>query len=454
MLKSRDPLRRTALLVGASTFIIAGMAFTDVNAQMEEPNTSQSAAQGGERVNQGNTAQDKTGQDRVQIVPAGSWNYDRIYGSGWSYDRLIDEAEVIGPEGDDIGDVENLIIGRDGKVKAVIAEIGGFLDIGDTHVAVPWDRLYISPDLEEVEIPVTEDEIENYSVFKEEYLTRGMAEDVEVVSSELETGPNIVKASRLMNEDSYFSDGKGYGTITDLIFVGDQLHAVVVSGDAAYGGGYRALPYWQQAYVYEADSGSERQAGRPYYDVGYNEKEVQQVDEFDYDQMKDEVQVSDKSAAAGNAADRSDKRAEVDVSSSTGEQVTVVVKQSDRYGSYLADEQGRALYMFKADNQAQQSKQAKSACYNKCAEMWPPLTTAGEPKAGVKVRQNLLASIERKDGSSQVTYNGWPLYYYAKDSGGGEALGQDIKGFGAEWYLLTPSGKEVHAEAEAKDRRG
>src|SRR5680860_1237717 len=137
MLKSRDPLRRTALLVGASTFIIAGMAFTDVNAQMEEPNTSQSAAQGGERVNQG-----KTGQDRVQIVPAGSWNYDRIYGSGWSYDRLIDEAEVIGPEGDDIGDVENLIIGRDGKVKAVIAEIGGFLDIGDTHVAVPWDRLY------------------------------------------------------------------------------------------------------------------------------------------------------------------------------------------------------------------------------------------------------------------------------------------------------------------------
>src|SRR5680860_181359 len=236
MLKSRDPLRRTALLVGASTFIIAGMAFTDVNAQMEEPNTSQSAAQGGERVNQDNTA-----QDRVQIVPAGSWNYDRIYGSGWSYDRLIDEAEVIGPEGDDIGDVENLIIGRDGKVKAVIAEIGGFLDIGDTHVAVPWDRLYISPDLEEVEIPVTEDEIENYSVFKEEYLTRGMAEDVEVVSSELETGPNIVKASRLMNEDSYFSDGKGYGTITDLIFVGDQLHAVVVSGDAAYGGGYGAL---------------------------------------------------------------------------------------------------------------------------------------------------------------------------------------------------------------------
>jgi len=42
-----------------------------------------------------------------------------------------------------------------------------------------------------------------------------------------------------------------------------------------------------------------------------------------------------------------------------------------------------------------------------------------------------------------VTYNGWPLYYFAGDPGAGTTTGQGNDGFGAKWWLLTPSGAEI-----------
>ena len=47
---------------------------------------------------------------------------------------------------------------------------------------------------------------------------------------------------------------------------------------------------------------------------------------------------------------------------------------------------------------------------------------------------------ERTDGTSQVTYNGWPLYYYAKDMAAGDTTGQEA---GEKWYLISPGGEEI-----------
>ena len=59
---------------------------------------------------------------------------------------------------------------------------------------------------------------------------------------------------------------------------------------------------------------------------------------------------------------------------------------------------------------------------------------------------SLIGAIERRDGTLQVTYNGWPLYYFVKDQKPGDTTGQDIEGFGEEWYLLTPAGDTVHGK--------
>ena len=64
----------------------------------------------------------------------------------------------------------------------------------------------------------------------------------------------------------------------------------------------------------------------------------------------------------------------------------------------------------------------------------------------IAVRAQLLGTVERRDGAKQVTYNGWPLYYYARDQNPGDTNGQDVEGFGAEWYLVTPDGNPVRNE--------
>ncbi|ARS35006.1 hypothetical protein CA264_05875 [Pontibacter actiniarum] len=116
-------------------------------------------------------------------------------------------------------------------------------------------------------------------------------------------------------------------------------------------------------------------------------------------------------------------------------------RSTEELGAYLTDASGRSLYMFEADSSAQ------SNCYDACAEAWPPYTTEGTAEAGVGVDAALVGAIQRTDGRMQVTYNGMPLYYYVKDSGAGQTTGQDIEDYGAEWYLVTPSGEKVHAES-------
>lgn len=122
----------------------------------------------------------------------------------------------------------------------------------------------------------------------------------------------------------------------------------------------------------------------------------------------------------------------------------VTVQESQEYGPYLADAEGRALYMFTTDTQGQGQAEAKSSCHDACADAWPPLSAEeGDPQAGERAQGDLLDTMQREDGSTQVTYNGWPLYYFVKDTGPGETQGQDVHGFGGEWYLLTPQGEEV-----------
>jgi hypothetical protein len=74
---------------------------------------------------------------------------------------------------------------------------------------------------------------------------------------------------------------------------------------------------------------------------------------------------------------------------------------------------------------------------------WPVDHTSGAPKAGSGVTASLLGSIKRSDGSTQVTFNKHPLYYFARDTGPGQQNGQGIDAFGAEWYVLSPAGKAV-----------
>jgi predicted lipoprotein with Yx(FWY)xxD motif len=64
-------------------------------------------------------------------------------------------------------------------------------------------------------------------------------------------------------------------------------------------------------------------------------------------------------------------------------------------------------------------------------------------QAGPGVQTSLLSTIQRSDGSTEVTYGGHPLYYYAGDSNPGDTNGQGLNQFGAGWYVVTPQGAKI-----------
>ncbi|GAB2788435.1 lipoprotein [Halomonas shantousis] len=121
--------------------------------------------------------------------------------------------------------------------------------------------------------------------------------------------------------------------------------------------------------------------------------------------------------------------------------VALTTQQAEGYGTYVADFQGRTLYLFTTDTQGQGDAQAASTCHDKCAEVWPPLLSVDDhPQADDTLQKDLLGTFQREDGQTQVTYGGWPLYYFAKDQQAGDVNGQDVHGFGGEWYLVAPDG--------------
>ncbi len=119
------------------------------------------------------------------------------------------------------------------------------------------------------------------------------------------------------------------------------------------------------------------------------------------------------------------------------------VRQKEPFGSYLTDNQGRALYTFERDVQGS----GESVCYAACADAWPP--ALGDPeqvKLGAGLDRSQLSSVVRKDGGKQLTYAGWPLYYFSRDTAPGDTSGQDVTGFGGEWFLLAPNGAPITTE--------
>ncbi len=110
-------------------------------------------------------------------------------------------------------------------------------------------------------------------------------------------------------------------------------------------------------------------------------------------------------------------------------------------GTVLVDGQGFTLYLFIPDHES-----GKSTCYGPCASAWPPLLLpAGvhTPLAGPGVKTSLLGTTTRSDGTTQLTYNGWPLYLWVNDSQPGVATGQGLNNLGGLWYVVSPNGHAI-----------
>ena len=110
-------------------------------------------------------------------------------------------------------------------------------------------------------------------------------------------------------------------------------------------------------------------------------------------------------------------------------------------GRILVDSKGLTLYLWLRDTRG------RSVCSDACAGYWPPLLTRGKPAAVHGAKASLVGVTRRSDGTTQVTYDGHPLYRYAGDSRPGETNGQGSQSFGAGWYVLSQAGRTIVAGA-------
>ena len=144
-------------------------------------------------------------------------------------------------------------------------------------------------------------------------------------------------------------------------------------------------------------------------------------------------------APATTANDRglygSDSGATATTAAASGGEGVVQVADSG-LGQILVADNGMTLYMFMPD------AQGDPTCTAACAQAWPPLTVEDGATAsgGEGVDAGLLSTATHSEAGTQVTYNGWPLYYYAADSAPGDTNGQ---GSGGVWYVLDPTGNPI-----------
>jgi predicted lipoprotein with Yx(FWY)xxD motif len=117
-----------------------------------------------------------------------------------------------------------------------------------------------------------------------------------------------------------------------------------------------------------------------------------------------------------------------------------VATASGELGEHLVGPNGHTLYLFEKDTGS------TSTCSSACARDWPPLLTEGAPMASGGVQAGMLGTTTRDDGTTQVTYGGHPMYSFAEDEAPGDTLGQDVDAFGAEWYVVAPTGEAIEGE--------
>jgi predicted lipoprotein with Yx(FWY)xxD motif len=117
---------------------------------------------------------------------------------------------------------------------------------------------------------------------------------------------------------------------------------------------------------------------------------------------------------------------------------TIAVATNAKLGQILVDGKGMTVYLFLKDTGT------ASTCYTTCAQFWPPVLTTGAPQAGTGAQTSLLGTTTRTDGKVQVTYAGHPLYYFLSDKASGDTTGQGVNGFGALWWVMSPSGAAMH----------
>jgi len=117
------------------------------------------------------------------------------------------------------------------------------------------------------------------------------------------------------------------------------------------------------------------------------------------------------------------------VSSATFEAQSAGIAYKSGIGFYLVNGSGMTLYYRTTDIQSN----GTSTCTGSCVQVWPVFYVEN-----LTLPPGLNASsfnvVTRADGKQQLTYDGWPLYFFSGDHKPGDVNGQGIGGI---WFAVN-----------------
>ncbi|MEW5727848.1 MAG: PRC-barrel domain-containing protein [Pseudomonadota bacterium] len=90
------------------------------------------------------------------------WN-PGVMSGGFLASRLL-QREVFGTGGEEIGEIDNLVLGPGGEVRAIVVESGGIGPLGDVEFRVPWRQVDFAPGFESARVPVADERIEDFDL--------------------------------------------------------------------------------------------------------------------------------------------------------------------------------------------------------------------------------------------------------------------------------------------------
>jgi sporulation protein YlmC with PRC-barrel domain len=185
---------------------------------------------------------------------------------------------VVDEQGKDVGDIDSVLIDKDGQVKYVIVGVGGFLGIGEKHVAMKWDDLKITENGERVLTNVTKEQLQALPDYKlpenvtlgtvhsydeavrmNQYLTEGGIAEAPAaatdttgtattdIDNETTVTAGGLRASEVVGADVKNPAGDNIGEISEVILRQDgSVNGVVVDVGGFLGVGDRpVLLNWQ-----------------------------------------------------------------------------------------------------------------------------------------------------------------------------------------------------------------
>jgi len=194
--------------------------------------------------------------DKIDLT---TWDQSLVY-RGWRATEVLG-TKVYGKGGDVIGDVENFYVDMNGLLTKVIVESGGVFDVGDVHLAVPWNEVKKWPGEDGILVPIDNDNVPEFSLFREDP----------------KPAVAVWRATSLIGDLVYLASGDQYGIVEDLIIGDGQVEAIVVSPDVAFEDrDRRAYPWYGEGYDPIADK----------YELPYELREIGLLGPFDYEAME------------------------------------------------------------------------------------------------------------------------------------------------------------------------